>query len=65
MISCRVLEHIHELIRGGEWDSSILRKDARSIFILRATEVPGLNGTLSFEPFFKIDFDVWLGVLSP
>lgn len=45
------LMHIPQNPRGGDWQQSLLRADARWIYRLRALILPGLKESLSFKPF--------------
>lgn len=50
-VSCRVLEHVPEPLRSGDWDNLILHRESRWIHTLNAMVVPGLNDAVSFKPF--------------
>lgn len=51
VLSCWALEHVPESSWGGEWDSTILQREAHWIFNLGATTPPGLNDGISYKSF--------------
>lgn len=65
MIKFMALEHIPIHVRGGSDDKTLLQLEARWIYNLKATEYPGFNETLSFNPFYSPFICICFLLLSP
>lgn len=52
-VSFVALDRIHIPIRGGDWNKTLLQREARWINRLKATQPPGMNEIESFRPFLE------------
>lgn len=47
------LDRVHIPDQDGDWNKTLLQREQRWIFRLRATTYPGLNESISFAPFLQ------------
>lgn len=48
-----LIDSVHTGIRGGDANKILLQFEQRWIFRLKATQPPGLNGSISYRPFLE------------
>lgn len=48
--SFKVLDRVHLHPRGGNLHQQLLKLEAKWIYDMKATQYPGINGHISFQP---------------
>lgn len=48
-----ILDRVHSSPREGDWNKTLLQRELKWIYLLKATSPPGLNEAICFKPFLE------------